>query len=182
MKPPVCAATKYGATDEIAEAVADVLAANGLEVTVIPAEQVGAVEEFDAVVWAARCTWASGSNPPANWQTAPPAWPPGRPGCFPAVRSAYRPSLPAIPWTSPRSWQPPGPRPPHLAGKLARKHLSFPDRAMASAMRPGGRPPQLGADQGMGGQHRRHPAYLMPAAPASGQTRTIAPVGCCNSP
>jgi menaquinone-dependent protoporphyrinogen oxidase len=46
----ICAATKYGATGEIAQAVADVLAAKGIDVTVIPPEKVGAVEEFDAVV------------------------------------------------------------------------------------------------------------------------------------
>ena len=36
MKVLVCAATKYGATGEIANVVADVLAEEGLEVTVIP--------------------------------------------------------------------------------------------------------------------------------------------------
>jgi menaquinone-dependent protoporphyrinogen oxidase len=50
MKVLVCAASKYGATSEIAQAVADVLAAKGLEATVIPPDKVGAVEEFDAVV------------------------------------------------------------------------------------------------------------------------------------
>ena len=50
MKILVCAASKYGATSEIAQAVADLLAKRGLEVTVIPPQEVGAVEEFDAVV------------------------------------------------------------------------------------------------------------------------------------
>src|ERR1035441_6116290 len=50
MKVLVCAASKYGATGEIASAVADVLAEKGLEVTVIPPEQAGAIEQFDAVV------------------------------------------------------------------------------------------------------------------------------------
>src|SRR5512142_3497332 len=50
MKVLVCAATNYGATGEIAQAVADVLAGKGLQVTVIPPEKAGAVEEFDAVV------------------------------------------------------------------------------------------------------------------------------------
>jgi menaquinone-dependent protoporphyrinogen IX oxidase len=45
-----CAASKYGATSEIAQAVADILAEKGLEVCVVPPEQVGAIEEFDAVV------------------------------------------------------------------------------------------------------------------------------------
>lgn len=44
MKVLVCAATKYGATGEIAQAVADVLAGKGIEVTLIPPEKVSAVE------------------------------------------------------------------------------------------------------------------------------------------
>jgi menaquinone-dependent protoporphyrinogen oxidase len=50
MKVLVSAASKYGATSEIAKAVADVLAEKGLEVTVVPPEQAGGIEEFDAVV------------------------------------------------------------------------------------------------------------------------------------
>ena len=50
MKVLVCAASKYGATSQIAQAVADVLAEHGCEVTVLPPQEVGAVEEFDAVV------------------------------------------------------------------------------------------------------------------------------------
>jgi hypothetical protein len=48
MKVLVCAASKYGATGEIAQAVADVLAGRGCEVTVLPADKAGTVEEFDA--------------------------------------------------------------------------------------------------------------------------------------
>lgn len=44
------AASKYGATAEIARAIGDVLVDRGLEVTVIPPEEVGAVEDYDAVV------------------------------------------------------------------------------------------------------------------------------------
>jgi menaquinone-dependent protoporphyrinogen IX oxidase len=50
----VCAAGKYGATSEIAQAVAGVLAERGCEVTVLPSEKVGAVEEFDAGVRTAQ--------------------------------------------------------------------------------------------------------------------------------
>ena len=50
MKVLVCVASKYGATSEIAQAVADVLAERGCEDTVLPPPEVGAVEEFDAVV------------------------------------------------------------------------------------------------------------------------------------
>jgi menaquinone-dependent protoporphyrinogen oxidase len=60
MKVLVSAASKYGATSEIAQAVADALAARGLEVTVVPPAQAGAIEEFDAVVLGSASTWASG--------------------------------------------------------------------------------------------------------------------------
>jgi menaquinone-dependent protoporphyrinogen oxidase len=50
MKVQACAATKYGATGEIAQAVADRLAAKGLEVSVVPPGQAGAIEKLDAVV------------------------------------------------------------------------------------------------------------------------------------
>jgi menaquinone-dependent protoporphyrinogen oxidase len=50
MKVLVSAASKYGATSEIAQAIADVLAERGCQVTVLPPEKAGAVGEFDAVV------------------------------------------------------------------------------------------------------------------------------------
>ena len=50
MKVLVCAVSKYVATNEIAQTVADVLSQRGCEVTVLPPEKAGAVEEFDAVV------------------------------------------------------------------------------------------------------------------------------------
>jgi len=46
MKVLVSAASKYGATSEIA----DVLAGKGLEVTVVPPAQADAIEQFDAAV------------------------------------------------------------------------------------------------------------------------------------
>jgi menaquinone-dependent protoporphyrinogen oxidase len=46
----VTAATKYGATGEIAEAIGATLERRGLEVTVVRPEDVGTVEGFDAVV------------------------------------------------------------------------------------------------------------------------------------
>src|SRR5215218_3632382 len=50
MKVLVTAATKYGATAEIARAIGDTLHDHGLDPTVIEPEQVGRVDEFDAVV------------------------------------------------------------------------------------------------------------------------------------
>lgn len=50
MRVLVTAASKHGATAEIARAIGEVLAESGLETEVVPAEQVGALEGYDAVV------------------------------------------------------------------------------------------------------------------------------------
>jgi menaquinone-dependent protoporphyrinogen oxidase len=50
MKVLVTAASKHGATAGIAQAIGDVLAARGLEVTVAPVEDVPTVDGYDAVV------------------------------------------------------------------------------------------------------------------------------------
>ena len=137
MKVLVCAASKYGATSEIAQAVADVMAGRGCEVTVLPPEKVGAVEEFDAVVlgsavymgqWmkparelaersasalAARQVWLFSSGPIGE-----PAKPADDPVDVTKILQA----------TKARDHQ-------IFAGKLAKKHLSFPDRAVVSAIR-----------------------------------------------
>ena len=137
MKVLVCAASKYGATSEIAQAVADVLAERGCQVTVLPPEKAGAVEEFDAVVlgsavymgqWmkparqlaarsgdalAARPVWLFSSGPIGE-----PAKPADNPVDVTKILKA----------TNARDHQ-------VFAGKLAKKQLSFPDRAVVSAIR-----------------------------------------------
>jgi menaquinone-dependent protoporphyrinogen oxidase len=137
MKVLVCAASKYGATSEIAQAVADVLAERGCEVTVLPPEKADAVEEFDAVVlgsavymgqWmkparelaersadalATRPVWLFSSGPVGE-----PAKPADNPVDVTKILQA----------TKAREHQ-------IFTGKLIKKHLSFPDRAMASAIR-----------------------------------------------
>jgi menaquinone-dependent protoporphyrinogen oxidase len=137
MKVLVCGASKDGATSEIAQAVADVLSQRGCQVRVLPPEKVGGVEEFDAVVlgsavymgqWmkparelaersagalAARPVWLFSSGPAGE-----PAKPAGNPVDVTKILQA----------TTARDHQ-------IFTGKLARKHLSFPDRAMASAIR-----------------------------------------------
>jgi len=137
MKVLVCAASKYGATSQIAQAVADVLAERGCEVRVLPPEKVGVVEEFDAVVlgsavymgqWmkparelAERSAGALGARPVWLFSSGPvgePAKPADNPVDVTKVLQA----------TNARDHQ-------IFTGKLARKHLSFPDRAMASALR-----------------------------------------------
>ena len=50
MRVLVTAATKYGATAQIAQAIAEVLDEHGLEATVLPPEQVKGVDGYDAVV------------------------------------------------------------------------------------------------------------------------------------
>jgi menaquinone-dependent protoporphyrinogen oxidase len=137
MKVLVSAASKYGATSEIAQAVADLLAAKSLEVSVAPPGQVGGIEEFDAVVlgsavymgqWmkparelaersasalAARPVWLFSSGPVGE-----PAKPADNPVDVTKILQATKARDHRI-----------------FTGKLIRKHLSFPDRAMASAIR-----------------------------------------------
>ena len=50
MRVLVTAATKYGATGEIARTIGDVLAGHGLDTTVSPPEAVDTVDGYDAVV------------------------------------------------------------------------------------------------------------------------------------
>ena len=161
MKVLVCAASKYRATSEIARAVADVLAERGCEVTVLSPQEVGAVEEFDAVVlgsavymgqWmkparelAERSADALASRPVWLFSSGPvgePAKPADNPVDVTKILQATKARDHRI-----------------FTGKLVKKHLSFPDRAMASAIRAaGGRLPQLDRNQRLGNRHRRHPA------------------------
>ena len=137
MKVLVSAASKYGATSEIAQAIANVLAGKGLEVTVVPPAQAGAIDQFDAVVlgsavymgrWmkpgrelarrraaalAARPVWLFSSGPVGE-----PAKPVGNPVNVSTILQS----------TKARDHQ-------IFTGKLVRKHLSFPDRVIASATR-----------------------------------------------
>jgi menaquinone-dependent protoporphyrinogen oxidase len=50
MRVLVSAASKYGATTEIAETIARTLGEHGLDAAVIPPEEVGSVEDFEAVI------------------------------------------------------------------------------------------------------------------------------------
>jgi len=137
MKVLVCAASKYGATSEIAQAVADVLAERGCQVTVLPPEKAGAVEEFDAVVlgnavymgqWlkparqlAARSAAALAARPVWLFPSGPvgePAKPADNPVDVTKILQA----------SNARDHQ-------IFPSKLAKKHLSFPDRAVVSAIR-----------------------------------------------
>ena len=137
MKVLVCAATKYGATGEIANAVADVLAENGLEVTVIPPEQASAIEQFDAVVLGSAVYMGQWMKPARELVDRSAAALAARPVWLFSSGPVGEPAKPAenpvdvskiIQSTKARDHR-------VFTGRLVRKHLTFPDRAMASAIR-----------------------------------------------
>jgi menaquinone-dependent protoporphyrinogen oxidase len=137
MKVLVSAASKYGATSEIAQAVADVLAARGLEVTVVPPAQAGPIEEFDAVVLGSAVYMGQWMKPARELVERSAAALATRPVWLFSSGPVGEPAKPAdkpvdiaqiLQTTQARGHQ-------IFAGKLVKKHLSFPDRAMASAIR-----------------------------------------------
>ena len=133
----VTAATKYGATAEIAAMIAEVLDEHGLEATVLPPEQVQGVDGYDAVVvgsavyaghWlkparelieghagalAGRPVWLFSSGPVGD-----PPKPEEDPVDVADLLATIRAREHRI-----------------FAGKLVRKQLSFPERAIVSALR-----------------------------------------------
>jgi menaquinone-dependent protoporphyrinogen oxidase len=137
MRMLVTAATKYGATTEIAAAIAEVLGDHGLEATVLPPDQVEGVDGYDAVVmgsavyaghWlkparelvdrlggelAKRPVWLFSSGPVGD-----PPKPEEDPVDVADLLAA----------TGAREHR-------IFAGKLLRKQLSFPERAIVSALR-----------------------------------------------
>ena len=137
MKVLVCAATKYGATGEIADAVADVLAEKGLEVTVIPPEQVGAIEQFDAVVLGSAVYMGQWMKPAREFVDRSAAALAARPVWLFSSGPVGEPAKPAEnPVDVSKILQSTKARDHRIfTGRLVRKHLSFPDRAMASAIR-----------------------------------------------
>ena len=137
MKVLVCAASKYGATSQIAQAVADVLAERGCEVTVLAPQQAGAVEEFDAVVLGSAVYMGHWMKPARDLVERSAAALAARPVWLFSSGPVGEPAKPAdnpvdvteiLQATHARDHQ-------VFTGKLARKHLSFPDRAMVSAIR-----------------------------------------------
>jgi menaquinone-dependent protoporphyrinogen oxidase len=137
MKVLVCAASKYGATGEIAQAVGEVLAGKGLEVTVVPPGQAGAMEEFDAVVLGSAVYMGQWMKPARELAERSAAALAARPVWLFSSGPVGEPAKPAdnpvdvakiLEVTKARDHQ-------IFTGKLVKKHLSFPDRAMASAIR-----------------------------------------------
>ena len=137
MKVLVTAATKHGATGEIAQAIGDALRERGLDPTVLEPEQVDGVDGYDSVVlgsavyaghWlkparelvdrsrdalAARPVWLFSSGPIGD-----PLKPEEDPVDVAEIMKATKAREHRV-----------------FAGKLVRKQLSFPDRAIAAALR-----------------------------------------------
>ena len=85
MRVLVTAATKYGATGEIAQAIGEVFTERGWDAMVVPPDQVKAVDSFDVVVLGSAGR-GTGSSRRESWWIAPGTpWRPGRSGCSPAA-------------------------------------------------------------------------------------------------
>jgi len=133
----VTAATKHGATGQIAQAIADTLRDQGLNPTVLYPERVDAVDGYDAVVlgsavyaghWlkpardlVGRCGPALAARPVWLFSSGPVGDPP-KPEEDPVDVAEV------LAATSAREHR-------VFAGKLVRKQLAFPERAIVSALR-----------------------------------------------
>jgi menaquinone-dependent protoporphyrinogen oxidase len=137
MKVLVCAASKYGATSEIAQAVADVLAGKGLEVTEAPPEQAGAVEEFNAVVLGSAVYMGQWMKPARELAERSAAALAARPVWLLSSGPVGEPAKPADNPVDLTNILQATNAPDHhiFTGKLVKKHLNFPDRAITSALR-----------------------------------------------
>jgi menaquinone-dependent protoporphyrinogen oxidase len=137
MRVLVAAATKHGATGEIAQAIADTLRDQGLDPAVLEPERVDTIDGYDAVVlgsavyaghWlkpardlVGRCGPALAARPVWLFSSGPIGDPP---------KSEEDPVDVAelLAATSAREHR-------VFAGKLVRKQLSFPERAIVTALR-----------------------------------------------
>ena len=89
----VAAASKYGATAEIAEAIGRGLRETGVAADVRPVEQVGDLSGYTEVVLGSAVYVGRWLEPARrSSRSTQTSWQPGRRGCSPAVRSAIRPS------------------------------------------------------------------------------------------
>jgi menaquinone-dependent protoporphyrinogen oxidase len=137
MRVLVTAATRYGATTEIAAAIAGVLGDHGLEATVFPPEQVEGVDGYDAVV-VGSAVYAGHWLKPArelvdrlgNELAGRPVWlfSSGPVGDPPKPEEDPVDVADLLAATGAREHR-------IFAGKLVRKQLSFPERAIVSALR-----------------------------------------------
>ncbi|HYA00097.1 MAG TPA: flavodoxin domain-containing protein [Candidatus Binatia bacterium] len=137
MKVLVSAATKHGATAEIAEAIAEVLTGRGFDVVVAPPESLSVIDDFDAAVlgsgvyfghWLTaatdlveRSTAALRARPVWLFSSGPVGEPP-KPAQNPVDVSAV------VEATGAREHR-------LFGGRIARRTLSFSERAMVAALR-----------------------------------------------
>jgi len=137
MRVLVTAASKHGSTEEIAEAIANVLTKGGNDAEVIPPEEVESLEEYEALVLGSAVYAGQWLEPAmdlvdrvAEVFTGRPVWlfssgPVGEPR-KPAEDPIDLEELLAIT----------GARDHHVfPGKLVKKNLSFPERAITVALR-----------------------------------------------
>jgi menaquinone-dependent protoporphyrinogen oxidase len=137
MRVLVTAATKYGATAEIAQVIGDALRDRGLEPTVLPPGQVEGIDGYDAVVLGSA-VYAGHWLKPAQelvdrWAgalTGRPVW------LFSSGPVGDPPKPEEDPVDVAELTAATGAREHRVfAGKLVRRQLSFPERAIVSALR-----------------------------------------------
>jgi menaquinone-dependent protoporphyrinogen oxidase len=136
MRVLVTAATRYGATAEIAAAIAEVLDKHGLEATVLPPEQIKGVDGYDAIVVGSAVYaghWLKPARELLERHSAAladrPVWlfSSGPVGDPPKPEEDPVDVADLLAATGAREHR-------IFAGKLVRKQLSFPERAIVSAL------------------------------------------------
>ena len=137
MRVLVTAATRYGATVEIATAIGEVLGEHGLDPAVVPPEQVQMVKGYDAVVVGSAVYAGHWLKPArelvdrfAGELVERPVWlfSSGPVGDPPKPEEDPVDVAEIVAATGARGHR-------VFAGKLVRRQLSFPDRAIVSALR-----------------------------------------------
>jgi menaquinone-dependent protoporphyrinogen oxidase len=137
MRVLVTAATKYGATAEIAQVIGQVLGEHGFNPTVIPPKQVEGVDGYDAVVLGSAVYAGHWLKPArelvkrhSGALTGRPVWlfSSGPVGDPPKPEEDPVDVAEILAMTNAREHR-------LLAGRLVRKQLSFPERAIVSALR-----------------------------------------------
>jgi menaquinone-dependent protoporphyrinogen oxidase len=137
MKVLVTAASKYGATAEIAQAIGDALAGRGIEVSVQPIEQVASIDDYKAIVvgsavyaghWLKPATQFVEDNNSALRSRAVWLFSSGPVGDPPKPEEDPVDAAPMVEASGATEHR-------LFAGKLDKSRLSFVERAIATALR-----------------------------------------------